>query len=380
MNKKRLNVLLISLFFFCVFFYSFTLLVRSSYDPVSEQDIFLRVDRLHEIRKKKEHIATPKEIRALYMSSWMASSPALRKKILDRMLGTKINALVLDIKDYSGVIAFNIENPLIHALGTDSRRIADIDEFLAELHRRNIYVIGRITVFQDPLLAKKKSALAFKRKDNGQVWKDRKGIAFLNPHKKEVWRYMVTLARESYDRGFDEINFDYIRYPSDGNISNLDYDLGGRTKIESMKDFYVFLDKELRQDRKIPISADFFGLAASHESVPGIGQKIADALPHFDAIAPMVYPSHYYAGTYNFKNPAEHPYEIVVREMRAARKVADRLGLPQSALRTWIQDFDLGAHYDLAKVRAQIDASIEAGVPSYMVWNPRNRYTYEAYK
>ncbi len=345
-----------------------------------EQDVFLRVDTIHKLKKKKLHQETPEVIKALYMSSWVASSPSLRKKILDTIETTEINALVLDIKDYSGVVSFDINHPLIDVLGTDSNRIRDIDAFIEELHRKNIYVIGRITVFQDPLLAKRKPEYAFRRKDNGAVWKDRKGIAFLDPQKKKVWEYISTLAKESYARGFDEINFDYIRYPSDGNISNLNYALRGKSKVEAMKHFYVFLDQELREKASIPISADFFGLAASHESVPGIGQRISDALLHFDAIAPMVYPSHYYAGTYNFKNPAEHPYEIVLREMKAARVVADQLGLPKTALRTWIQDFNLGAHYDLKKVRDQLRATKEAGVPSYMVWNPRNRYTTQAYK
>lgn len=345
----------------------------------ADQDLFLRVDKIRDIKVKKKHIEMPESVRAIYMSSWIGSNKRMRSSLIKFIEESRINAIVLDIKDYSGLIAFDLDNKLIDEYGTDGNRISDINNLIKELHDRDIYIIGRVTVFQDPLLAKAKPEFAFKRKDNGMVWKDKKGLAFIDPQKKDAWEYYAVIAEESYELGFDEINFDYIRYPSDGNIANLNYAMNGKTKLEVMKSFYVFLDERLRT-QEIPISADLFGFTASRDNgLSEIGQKLTDALPYFDAIAPMVYPSHYPNNYLRLGNPAEHPYEIVFHEMDLARKKAIALGLPETSLRTWIQDFDLGAQYNFKEVQDQIRASYDADVSSYMVWDPNNRYTKSAY-
>ncbi|MGB0925368.1 MAG: putative glycoside hydrolase [Minisyncoccia bacterium] len=344
----------------------------------TNDELFLRVDKIRDIKLQEKHIQTPESVRAVYMSSWIASSPKLRAGLIDFITESRINSLVLDIKDYSGLIAFDIDHPLIDEYDTDSRRIPDIHDFLQELHDKDIYVIGRLTVFQDPLLAKAKPEFAFKRKDNGKTWTDRKDLAFINPQKKDAWEYYAVIAEESYRLGFDEINFDYIRYPSDGNMKNLDYALGDSTKLSVMKSFYEFLDDRLRS-QNIPISADLFGFTASRTGGLTIGQNLDDALPHFDAIAPMVYPSHYPNNYLGYANPAAHPYPIVKHEMEKAHERAKKLGLVEHNLRTWIQDFDMGAGYGVQKVQDQIRASYDAGVMSYMVWDPSNKYTKSAY-
>lgn len=382
-NKKYI---LISATIFCLLFgigfFVFSLSPEKKEQQVSseiiDKDFILRVDKIRDVKLKQQHIKTPKFVRAVYMSSWIASSKKLRSGLVDFIVKSQINAIVLDIKDYSGLIAFEIDNPLIDTYNTDSRRISDIHDFIQELHDKDIYIIGRVTVFQDPLLAKAEPKFAFKRKDNGKTWTDKKGLAFINPQKEEAWKYYTTIAKESYAIGFDEINFDYIRFPSDGDISNLDYALGEKTKLEIMKSFYQFLDSELRT-QGIPISADLFGFTASQTGDLTIGQNLDDALPYFDALAPMVYPSHYPASYLGYTNPADHPYEIVNNEMKIANTRAKALGLDSSHLRTWIQDFNMGAEYGFDKVQAQIKASYDAGVHSYMVWDPSNRYTQSAY-
>ncbi len=343
-----------------------------------EEDLFLRVDHIRDLKIKKKHIETPDSVRAIYMSSWIASSKRLRSELVNFIDSSRLNAIVIDVKDYSGLISFDMNNNLVDSYKTDSKRISDIDEFIKDLHDRDIYIIARVTVFQDPLLAKKKPEFAFKRIDNGNVWKDKKGLAFIDPQKRDAWEYFAVIAEESYKQGFDEINFDYIRYPSDGNISNIDYQLGEKTKIEAMKEFYIFLDERLRS-QNIPISADLFGHTASDNEVVGIGQNLTDALPYFDAVAPMVYPSHYHRNYLGFTNAAAHPYEVVYNEMSLAREKSHSLDLPSSSLRTWIQDFDLGATYGVKEVQDQIKASYQADVDSYMVWDPKNKYTKPAY-
>lgn len=343
-----------------------------------EEDLFLRVDRIRDLKIKNKHIETPDSVRAIYMSSWIASSKRLRSELVNFIDESRLNAIVIDVKDYSGLISFDMDHNLIDSYNTDSKRISDIDEFIKDLHDRNIYIIARVTVFQDPLLAQRKPEFSFKRTDNGEIWKDKKGLAFIDPQQENAWEYFAVIAEESYRQGFDEINFDYIRYPSDGNISNINYQLGTKTKTEAMKDFYIFLDKRLRS-QDIPISADLFGHTASENEIAGIGQNLTDALPYFDAIAPMVYPSHYHRNYLGFENAAAHPYEVVYNEMNLAREKSRALNLPSSSLRTWIQDFDLGANYGKKEVQDQIKASYKADVDSYMVWDPKNKYTKSAY-
>ncbi len=378
MKNSSITIILILISFVSFVFYTKEI-QKVNILASSQQDVFLRVDKIRDIKIKKKHIKTPRYVRAVYMSSWIGGNKKLRSRLIDFIDKSRINAVVLDIKDYSGLISFPLKHELIQKYKTTGNRIDDIEELISELHNRNIYIIGRVTTFQDPLLAKVKPEFAFKRKDNGKVWRDRKGLAFIDPQQKEAWSYFLAIAEASYQLGFDEINFDYIRYPSDGNIKNLNYNMRGKTKMEVMKEFYQFLDEELRE-QEIPISADLFGFVASRDDgIPGIGQKLVDALPYFDAIAPMVYPSHYPKNYLGFSNAAAHPYEVVLHEMRLAREKAKSLDLPETSLRTWIQDFDMGASYGKKEVQDQIKASYEAGVPSYMVWDPSNHYTKEAY-
>lgn len=326
------------------------------------------------------HIEPPDAVRAIYISSWVAGTPSIRNNLISFIDKSKINAVVIDIKDSTGVISFPIEaDALIASYDTDSDRVKDITSLIEELHKKDIYIIGRLTTFQDPLLSKKKPEFAFKRLDNGEVWTDRKGLSFINPNNKDAWEYLARVAEYSYAIGFDEINFDYIRYPSDGNIDNINYQIpAGESRASMMKKFYVFMDDRLRE-QKIPISADIFGLVTSAEDDIGIGQVFEDILPHFDYVAPMVYPSHYSSGFFGFSNPNAHPYEVVKAAMKSGVTRAEAIGEDPQKLRTWIQDFSLGVAYGTTEVKEQIQATYDIGLDSYMVWDPKNKYTQPAY-
>jgi hypothetical protein len=321
----------------------------------------------------------PDAIRAIYISSWIAGTPSLRNNLISFIENSEINSVIIDIKDSTGVISFPLNEPLVNQYHSPSIRIRDIEALLKKLHEKNIYVIGRLTAFQDPALAKKHPELALKRIDNGEIWKDKKGLAFINPKKEAAWEYLVAIAKESYKMGFNEINFDYIRYPSDGNISNINYDLDdGEKRSDIMKKFYQYLDKNLRE-QNIPISADVFGLTTTAQDDLGIGQIFEDILPYFDAVAPMVYPSHYSSGFFGFNNPEAHPYEVVYTAMNSGYTRAVSMGEDPQKLRPWIQDFSLGLPYGQKEVKDQIRAIYDSGLDSYMVWDPKNKYTKEAY-
>lgn len=325
------------------------------------------------------HIKTPVPVKAAYMTSWVAGTPSLRDGLVEFIEKSEINSIVIDIKDYSGRVAFTIDDPVVREFGAQEARIRDIRQFIDRLHQKNIYVIGRITVFQDPYITKKKPEWAV-TSSKGGAWKDRKGLTYVDPTVQPFWDYIVRITRASEKIGFDELNFDYIRYPSDGPLAqavfkNLSADV---TKADALENFFISLRKELA-DLPVPISADLFGLATYVEDDMNIGQVLERAAPHFDYIAPMVYPSHYAPGFNGFKNPAEHPYEVVAVSMTRAVERMKTINEDPKKLRPWIQDFDLGTPYGVKEIEKQKKAIYDAGLDSWMSWDPSNKYTKAAY-
>ncbi len=326
------------------------------------------------------HLSTPKAVKAIYWSSWIAGSKTLREPLIDLIDRTELNAVVIDVKDYSGAIAFPVEDPLLNQLGLIEKRITDLPELINRLHQKNIYVIARVSTFQDAYLSKKHPEWAVKRASDGAVWRDRKGISWLDVKAEPVWRYTVALAKEAYRQGFDEVNFDYIRFPSDGNMKDIAYPFyrSGESKADALEDFFRFLGREMRL-AKIPTSADLFGMVCTNYDDLGIGQVLEKAAPHFDFIAPMVYPSHYPPGYMNMKKPATMPYEVINHNMKVAAERLETASSTRAKLRPWLQDFDLGADYTAGMINAQKKAVYDNGLDSWMMWDPSNKYTRGAY-
>ena len=322
------------------------------------------------------HIKTPEHVRALYMSGWVAGSESFRNSIVKIIDETEINAVIIDVKDSTGRVSFSTNDPLIQKIGSSENRIRNIRALTALLHSKNIYIIGRISTFQDPYLTKLKPEWAVKKMSDGGVWKDRKGLSFLDPTNKSVHEYILTLAKYSYGEGFDELNFDYIRYPSDGNMKDINYNLAsGKTRADNMEAFFKYLSTEIKKDVNIPISGDVFGLTTESNNDMGIGQVWEKAVPYFDFLCPMVYPSHYPPGHAGYKNPALYPYEVVNRALVGAVAKTKASGQSISKIRPWLQDFDMGATYTKELVRAQIKATYDNGLNSWMLWDPSNKYT-----
>lgn len=333
-----------------------------------------------EKQKEIKHIKTPEPLKGIYMTSWVAGTTSRREELVKLMDSTEINSVMIDIKDYTGKIFLKTDNSLLHSFGALENRIPDLKDFIKILHNKNIYVMARISVFQDDYLAKKKPEFAIKNK-NGGVWRDNKGISWLDPANKKIWDYTVEIAKETEKAGFDEISFDYIRFPSDGNLANTVYSSWDKknSKSEIIKSFFAYLNKNLN-GFGIPISANLFGLTLHRTDDMNIGQILENTAPYFDYINPMVYPSHYPAGFSGFKNPAEHPYEIILDGLERGK---ERLILATSTpfkLRPWLQDFDLGANYDADMVKKEKQAVYDAGLTSWISWNSRNVYTKDAYE
>lgn len=323
------------------------------------------------------HLETPETPKALYMTSCVAGTSSWRESLKKLIEETELNAVVIDIKDYSGNVSFK---------ETSKCFVSDLKEFVEELHKSNIYVIGRISVFQDPLYTKLHPELAVKKRSDGGVWKDYKGLSFIDVGAKPYWDYIVKISEEAYTLGFDELNYDYVRYPSDGNMQDTSYTwtIGTSTKPEMLRSFFEYLHDSL-EDTGVKTSVDLFGMTTTVESDMNIGQVLENALPYFDYVAPMVYPSHYPKTWNGFANPAEHPYEVVKIAMTRGKEREQKLNISNglatstpSKLRPWLQDFNLGATYGSDKVRAQIQATYDVGLDSWMIWNAGNKYTREA--
>jgi hypothetical protein len=331
-------------------------------------------------------LANPPEIvNAVYLTSWSGGSATRIDYVINLASSTDINAVVMDIKDFSGEIAYDTAVPEVDLYKGENIKIRNIESTIRKLHDAGIYVIARVTVFQDPILANARPDLAVQSSSTKEVWKDYKGLSWIDPSAKEAWNYNAAIARDAASRGFDEINFDYIRFPSDGDLKDMIFPRSDGTKIraEVMEEFFAYLKANLQD---VKISADLFGLATSSRDDLGIGQVIETAYKHFDYVYPMVYASHYAQGYNGYANPAQHPYEVVRFSMQTAQARLDALqqanpGQKFAKLRPWLQDFDLGADYDTLMVQAQIQATKDAlgqNFTGYLMWAPTNWYTAEA--
>ncbi len=369
-----------------------------------------------DLRPVVKHVALPEQVKTIYMTACALGTVSFREDLIDLIDTTEVNSLMIDIKDYSGGVSFlPPEDSIWHGAWKNAKCGAlDLAEFITTLHDKGIYVIGRITVFQDPYAAKMHPDLAVKYADGKTVWRDYKGLSFIDVGAREWWVNIVELTRLSYNLGFDELNYDYIRYPSDGPMSNVSFPHSqSDSRADNLENFFIYLSEQTKdselysevrhentgRDKDVPyLSADLFGFTTTNQDDLSIGQIIERAFPYFDFIAPMVYPSHYPRNYLGLGNPNNYPYQVVNHAMASAvaRAVAtttrqaafahERIGTSTPAqykkaaynadnLRTWIQDFDYGGDYDAADVRAQIKASYDAGVDSWMIWSPSNKYT-----
>lgn len=354
------------------------------------------------IEEKVKHKELPEAVKAIYMTACVAGTPSFREKLVKLIKETELNSIVIDIKDYTGTISFYLDDhPLFGDNSGGGCRVGDMKDFIKYLHDNNIFVIGRITAFQDPYLAKKHPEWAVKKNsDHNLIWQDHKGIAYLDPGNKEVWNYLVELGKESYKIGFDEINYDYIRFPSDGNMKDIYFPASNEILINNiarsaigtstpavksgksiiMRDFFKYLYENFK-DTGIITSADLFGMTSTNYDDLNIGQILEDAAPNFDFIAPMVYPSHYPVGFLNYKSVAEinnNGYKIVNYSMKIAVERLVAIGESPLKLRPWLQDNDYPIHYTPEMVREQIQGAYDAGLTSWMLWDAGNTYTQAA--
>jgi len=320
-------------------------------------------------------VSTGPACRAVHLTAWIAGTSKTRREFLRHLEGTVINAVVLPIKETDGRVYIPGVAKAAE-FGSQLTAIPRPEEALRDFREAGLRSIARIAVFKDNFLARRSPKWAVHRPD-GALWRNKNGIAWTDPYQRPIWEYNIEVALRAAQLGFDEIQFDYVRFPSDGNTKLCRYSNARHSRaaaIADLRQFVKYARFRLAPTGK-PVSIAVFGMTTTASNDMGIGQELVDLAGLADYVSPMMYPSHYRKGEYGLADPNREPYKVIHLGLRDAKA---RLGGQAGKLRPYLQDFSLyGVHYGAAQVRAQILAAHREGVESWILWNPRNNYTWD---
>jgi hypothetical protein len=308
----------------------------------------------------------PEEVRGVHVTVALAAIPGKIGEYLDL---PGLNTLEVDVKDENGELGFVPSSvPLARQIGSgrayySPRKVANT------VHRAGAYLIGRVVVFEDPILSNARPALAIRTRDGG-VWRNDAGLGWANPYDRRVWDYNVAIGRAAARAGFDEIQFDYVRFPSDGPIEDAVFPgARGRDPGWTIARFVHYAATSLRAEG-VRVSVDVFGLSAARDL--GVAQSPARLARFVDAVYPMVYPSHYNEGEYGLASPVSLPGATVARSLADFRT---RMRGSKAKLIPWLEDFSFSGTVSPEHVRAQITAARRQRTGGYLLWNPLGEYT-----
>ena len=356
--------------------------------PTKQMEIMVKQwpDSLPRMKNNSFQFTYPDAVRGIYVN---ANSIGGNKwnQLIDLIKTTDLNAMVIDYKEDHGNLTFMPEESSSYRkIGSNS--IKNMTALLGQLEKEKIYPIARIVVFKDSVLAKEKPEWSFV--EGEKVWTNGRGEAFVNPFEEKVWDYNVNLAIEAAKMGFQEIQFDYVRFPEgfENKGDKLTYTKGdyenlnkseGQKRVEAVTDFVQYA-KEKLEPYNVKVSVDIFGYTATLEEAPGIGQNFSKISNHVDVISSMIYPSHWTA-YFGIEKPDLHPYELVSEYTKMEKKKLNELKNPPIS-RPWLQDFTaawLGKDnyqvYGKEEVQKQIEALNDQGVNEFLLWNAGNNYT-----
>ncbi|MBB6670179.1 putative glycoside hydrolase [Cohnella nanjingensis] len=317
-------------------------------------------------------------VRAIYVTSHVARSKRM-EKLVSLVEQTELNAMVIDVNGAFGKVRAASGQVRV----VPNRAEPQLRQLVRRLKNRRIYLIARVVTFKDPGLAALQPRLALQAKSGG-TWKDKSGSAWIDPYRQEAWQYPLAVAEAAAKMGFDEIQFDYVRFPENGSRVNREvrfHNPEGIGKNEVIRRFlHVASDRVHRAGALV--SADVFGLVASPGPDGGIGQSWRTVATEVDVISPMVYPSHYNPGMWGVKQPDLMPGAVVTHALQDAAKQNRKLneaGMATAQIRPWLQGFTAGwvhphQRYGAAQIREQVRAARRAGVENYMLWNAASRY------
>jgi hypothetical protein len=327
-------------------------------------------------------VPRPDSVRALYMNAWAAGSRTRASELIRIIDSTELNAVIVDIKESDSFIAYDSTAiAAVKEIGTDQRPATKWMPALVDtLRAHGIYSIARIVVFKDRLVAERKPEWAIQRVGGG-LWRDRKGLAWVNPYDKRVWDYNIAIAREALAMGFSELQWDYVRFPDVTDRMRTTMAFPGSNGVSREDNILAFLryTKEQLKDVGVPLAADVFGLVAHLEGDVQIGQQWEKIATATDVILPMTYPSHYYPGLYGFARPGQHPYELLYLAATDAAErtkfVKDSLKVPVAEPMPWLEAMSIrGLRFGPAELRMQMQGVYDAGLKSWALWNPGSQY------
>jgi hypothetical protein len=316
---------------------------------------------------KPEPRPYPDEMRGVHVTMALASLDGKFDEYL-ALTNEGLNTIELDVKDENGEVGFRAPVRLAREVGS-ARTYYDAREIVEKVRAKGVYLVGRVVVFEDPLLSSQRPKYAIRNPD-GSVWRNSAGLGWANPYDERVWKYNVDIAVEAAKAGFDEIQFDYIRFPTDGNIESAVYEFEKKEKRHTTLSRFLSYARSRLEPLGVRMSADVFGLSATRNM--GIGQTPRRLARYLDAIYPMVYPSHYGPGELGLEDPNAEPGRTVALSLRDF--AADLTG-HETRLVPWLQDFSLGRDYSKDDVRLQILAARDASADGYLLWNPSGIYT-----
>src|SRR5213594_4688403 len=347
--------------------------------PADQLKVLLHPVEIRYVQQESVLLPATGSIKGLYVNAWAFGSPKLWHlvRLADE---TEINAFVVDVKDDTGCLLYPSAVPTAQQIGANAcTRAKDAKARLDTLRTHDIYAIARIVVAKDPLLAERKPGWSVKDRETGGLWRDRIGIAWVDAYNDSVWIYAAQLAQEAVRLGFNEVQFDYVRFPDEPKEAMAEAIFAarkrGETQREGVQAGIAILTNRI-QPLGVPVTFDIFGLTSSATGDLGIGQVWEDFVSVADVVLPMVYPSHYYKGSYGLAWPNGEPYRIVRNALSEALERSRPLA-KAATIRPFLQAFTLGRRkprYTPHEIREQIRAAEELGINTWVLWNPRSVY------
>ena len=332
-------------------------------------------------------VRTPTKVKGIYISAYVAGTSSMVDNLLEELDRTEANTLVIDLKDDFGRVACQMDSPLVQELGSVKTYIPDIEGLMQKLDEHDIYAIARIPAFRDAWLGEARPDWCVKLSD-GSVFQDRDGNAWINPYKREAWDYLAEIAIQAGKLGFDEVQFDYVRFCTEGGMKDAVFseeDTQGKSRTEIILEFMEYMYDRLSAEGLF-VSADVFGaIINSDVNANSVGQIYGEMAKHLDYISPMIYPSHDADGNYGIEHPDMQPYETIRAALDDSRKELYFAGLDGdhiATVRPWLQDFTaswLANHipYGGPEVRAQIQAVYDSGYDEWLLWDASCKYSWD---
>lgn len=314
-------------------------------------------------------------VKGVYFSTAISNTPEDIDRFVNLINTTELNAIVIDVKEE--IVFYDSQVPFFRDAGTVQPAL-DLPKLLQTMRDNNIYTIARQVVFKDSIVAEARPDLAVKNEQTGKPWRDMNDVSWVNPTNEILWQANVDMAVELAELGFDEIQYDYVRFPTDGDLSTMDFGVEyNQANREAAIEGFLKLSHEALIPTGAKLSADVFGYTMLVDDDLGIGQNFASLVDYVDYLSPMVYPSHYGDAAIGYAPPNDYPYELISDSMVRARGM---LGGNARPIRPWLQDFDFPGMtpYGPKEVRAQIDAVEENGGSGWLLWDPNNVFTAEA--